>query len=108
MFVEEKEELLGTKKEAEIKNEALRKELLAKQEIEGKKLQASLNKNKTVEIKELIAQEETVKEHNITLEKKVEDERKKYDGLLDEWMDLDEQFRRKTTLFEGVKTDVIS
>lgn len=50
-----KDELLETKKIAEIKNEELRKELAAKEEIAAKRLQAKLNRDKNVEVKELIA-----------------------------------------------------
>ena len=68
----------------------MKKELKAKDEIEGKRLIAQLNKNKNVEVKELLSQDETVKSHNDELQLKLEQEQKKYDGLLDEWMDLDE------------------
>lgn len=54
-----KEELIESKKIAEVKNEELRKELAAKEEIAAKRLQAKLNRDKNVEVKELIAQEET-------------------------------------------------
>ncbi len=50
-----KEELIESKKIAEIKNEELRKELAAKEEIAAKRLQAKLNRDKNVEVKELIA-----------------------------------------------------
>jgi hypothetical protein len=47
--------LIEAKKQAEIRNEELRKELAAKEEIAAKRLQAKLNKDKNVEVKELIA-----------------------------------------------------
>jgi len=50
-----KDELLESKKMAEIKNDELKKELAAKEEIAAKRLQAKLNRDKNVEVKELIA-----------------------------------------------------
>lgn len=50
-----KDELIEQKKQAEVKNEELRKELAAKEEIAAKRLQAKLNRDKNVEVKELIA-----------------------------------------------------
>ena len=50
-----KEELMEARKLAEIKNEELRKELAAKEEIAVKRLQAKLNRDKNIEVKELIA-----------------------------------------------------
>jgi hypothetical protein len=49
---------------AEIKNDELKKELATKEEIAAKRLQAKLNRDKNVEVKELIAQEETAVQHN--------------------------------------------
>ena len=59
-----KEALMEEKKQAEQRNEELRKELQAKEEIAVKRLQAKLARDKNVEVKELIAQEETATEHN--------------------------------------------
>jgi hypothetical protein len=50
-----KEELMEARKLAEIKNEELREELAAKEEIAVKRLQAKLNRDKNIEVKELIA-----------------------------------------------------
>lgn len=52
---EKKEEMIEAKKHADVKNEELRKELSAKEEIATKRLQAKLNRDKNVEVKELIA-----------------------------------------------------
>jgi hypothetical protein len=59
-----KDELIEQKKMAEIKNDELRKELTAKEDIAAKRLQAKLNRDKNVDVKELIAQEETAIQHN--------------------------------------------
>lgn len=56
---DKKEELQEAKKQADIRNEELKKELAAKEEIAAKRLQAKLNRDKNAEVKELIAQEET-------------------------------------------------
>lgn len=47
-------------------------------------------------MKELIAQEETATQHNQELQQKLEEEKRKYEGLLDEKMEIDE--RLATTL----------
>lgn len=52
---DKKEELIEQKKAADIKNEELKKEIAAKEEIAAKRLQAKLNRDKNVEVKELIA-----------------------------------------------------
>ena len=88
---------------AEIKNEELRKELLAKEEIATKRLQAKLNRDKNVEVKELIAQEETAIQHNHELLAKLDDEKKKYEGLLDEKLEVDERLWLATRAFEETK-----
>jgi hypothetical protein len=52
---DKKEELTEDKKRADIKNEELHKELKAKEEINEKKLQAKLARDKNATWKELIA-----------------------------------------------------
>jgi len=47
-----------------------------------------------------------VKEHNVELQAKLDEEMRKHDGLLDEWMDLDEQLRLHTIDFEKKKVIV--
>lgn len=56
-----KEELNEAKRLAEIKHEELKKEAAAKEDLALKRLQAKLQRDKNVEVKELIAQEETAK-----------------------------------------------
>lgn len=98
-----KEELIESKKIAEVKNEELRKELAAKEEIAAKRLQAKLNRDKNVEVKELIAQEETAIQHNQELIGKLEEEKKKYEGLLDEKLEIDEKLLQATKDLEDTK-----
>ncbi len=98
-----KEELIEQKKMAEIKNEELRKELAAREDMAAKRLQAKLNRDKNVEVKELIAQEETATQHNQELLGKLDEEKKKYESLLDEKMDIDEKLRLATKAFEETK-----
>ena len=52
---DKKEELIEQKKAADIKNEELKKELAAKEEIAAKRLWAKLNRDKNADVKELIA-----------------------------------------------------
>lgn len=98
-----KDELLEQRKLAEIKNEELRKELVAKEDIAAKRLQAKLNRDKNVEVKELIAQEETAVQHNQELIGKLDEEKKKYEGLLDEKLEIDEHLRVATKDMEETK-----
>ena len=103
---DKKEQLIEAKKQAEIRNEELRKELAAKEEIAAKRLQAKLNKDKNVEVKELIAQEETATQHNQELQAKLEEEKKKYDGLLDEKLELDEKLDKTIKSLEFYKEKI--
>ena len=50
-----KEELLEQKKMAELKNEEIKKTLAAQEDLAAKRLQNKLNRDKNVEVKELIA-----------------------------------------------------
>jgi len=104
---DKKEELVEAKKAADVKNEDLRKELAAKEEIAAKRLQAKLNRDKNVEVKELIAQEETATQHNAELQAKLEEEKKKYETLLDEKLDIDEKLAvaQKSLDFYKAKLD---
>eukprot|EP00347_Sterkiella_histriomuscorum_P012977 403366488 len=91
MLNDKKEELIEQKKAADLKNEELKKEHAAKEEIAAKRLQAKLNRDKNADVKELIAQEETATQHNQELQVKLEEEKKKYEGLLDEKLEIDER-----------------
>lgn len=99
-----KDELLEARRAAEIKNDELKKEQAAKEDIAAKRLQAKLNRDKNVEVKELIAQEETAVQHNQELLAKLDEEKKKYEGLLDEKLDIDENLEIAKKAF-GETTD---
>ena len=58
---QKKDELTEAKRLSEIKNEELKKEALSREDMAVKRLQAKLQRDKTIEVKELIAQEETAK-----------------------------------------------
>jgi hypothetical protein len=66
-----------------------------------------LNRDKNVEVKELIAQEETATQHNAELQQKLEEEKKKYEGLLDEKLEIDEKLAntQKSLDFYKAKID---
>lgn len=104
---DKKEQLIEGKKAADIKNEELKKELAAKEEIAAKRLQAKLNRDKNVEVKELIAQEETATQHNQELQAKLEEEKKKYEGLLDEKLELDEKLDKVGKQLEFYKAKIV-
>lgn len=108
MLAEKKEELIEAKKAAEIKNEELKKEAAIKEELAQKRIQTKLNRDKNVEVKELIAQEETAVQHNQELVSKLGDEKKKYESLLDEKLEIDEKLIISTKAFEETKEKIIA
>lgn len=108
MLAEKKEELIEAKKAAEIKNEELKKEAATKEELAQKRIQTKLNRDKNVEVKELIAQEETAVQHNQELVSKLGDEKKKYESLLDEKLEIDEKLIISTKAFEETKEKIIA
>lgn len=108
MLAEKKEELIEAKKAAEIKNEELKKEAATKEELAQKRIQTKLNRDKNVEVKELIAQEETAVQHNQELVSKLGDEKKKYETLLDEKLEIDEKLIISTKAFEETKEKIIA
>lgn len=73
-LTDKKEELQEVKKQAEIRNDDLKKELDAKQQAAENRLKAKINRDKNAEVKELIAQEETAKQHNEELQQKLKEE----------------------------------
>lgn len=88
---QKKDELSEAKRLAEIKHEELKKEALSREDMAIKRLQAKLQRDKNIEVKELIAQEETAKTHNHELAIKLDDEKKKHETLLEEKLELDEK-----------------
>ena len=57
-------------------------------------------------MKELIAQEETAVQHNQELVAKHEDEKKKYETLLDEKLEIDEKLSISIKAFEETKEKI--
>jgi hypothetical protein len=106
MLASKKDELMDAKKAAEIKNEELKKEAATKEELAQKRIQTKLNRDKNVEVKELIAQEETAVQHNQELVAKLDDEKKKYETLLDEKLEIDEKLVISTKAFEETKLKI--
>ncbi len=104
---EKKDELINTKQTCEIKNEELKKELAAKEEINAKRLQAKLNRDKNADVKELIAHEETAIQHNEELALKLSEEIKKFDGLLDDKLEIEEHLHLSQKHFDEIKAKVI-
>lgn len=56
-----------------------------------------------MDVKELIAQEETAVQHNMELLTKLDEERKKRDSLLDEKLEVDERLVISTKSFVDTK-----
>mmetsp|Transcript_35258 Transcript_35258/g.34263 ORF Transcript_35258/g.34263 Transcript_35258/m.34263 type:complete len:294 (+) Transcript_35258:767-1648(+) len=105
-YNEKKDEAQEDKKIADMKNEELRKEMATKEEIAAKRLQAKLNRDKNADVKELIAQEETVMQHNVELAGQLAEEIKKFDTLQDEKLDIEEQLRLANLDYENKKKKI--
>lgn len=88
-----KEDLIGEKQDSEIKNEELRTQLKAQQDVAHKRLMAKLNRDKTQEIKELLIQQEALKEFNDNLTNKLTEEKEKFNKFSDEKITIDEKLR---------------
>jgi hypothetical protein len=76
------------KTEAEANRETKKKELKSKEEIEAKRIQNKLAKDKTPEMKDLLTKDETIKIANDDLSEKLKAEVAKFDKLLNEKQDL--------------------
>lgn len=90
-YNKKKEELLDEKKEADSKNEALKQEVKAHEEVQAKRLQSQLQRNKTQEIKNKLAEQEGLKEFTESLNHKLAEEKEKYDKLSNEKIVRDEE-----------------
>lgn len=71
-------------------------------------MQAKLSRDKNPEWKELIARQETGTQHNNELQQKLDDEKKKYDTLFDEKLELDEKKRTTEIEMEAIKAKLHS
>lgn len=88
-----KEELLSEKQDSELKNEELKQQLKAQEDVAHKRLMNRLNQHKTQEIKELLIQQESLKEFNEQLTHKLHEEKEKFDQLMDLKITKDEEKR---------------
>ena len=100
MLNTKRDDLAEEKKLADSKNEELKTQLKAKEEIENKRLQSKLNREKSAEYKELLANEEMIKASNEDIQNKLRAEKDTYDGLLADKIDLTETFERTSAEFE--------
>ena len=97
-----RDDLIEEKKMADNKNEELKTQLKAQEEIANKRLQNKLNREKSAEIKELLANEEMIKATNDDIANKFRAEKENYDQLLKDKMEIEEKLKR---LKEDFKED---
>ena len=90
-----KEDLMEEKKLADAKNEDLKTQLKAQEDIAEKRLMNRLQREKSAEVKELLANEEIAKQSNEDYATKLTTERANYDELLASKLELEEQLLRK-------------
>ncbi len=94
-----REELIEEKKLADGKNEELKTQLKAQEEIANKRLQQRLNREKSATIKELLANDEMIKAENEDMQNKFRSEKETYDNLLSDKMELEEKLKRLNVEF---------
>lgn len=100
-----KEELAEETKIAESKNSDLQSQMKAQHEIAQKRMQSKLNRNKTAEIRELIANQEMLMQYAKDLSDKLRQERENYDKLLTGKMEAEEKLAlKKKQLEEDTET----
>lgn len=107
MLMRKKEELLDLKNEAEQNRETRRKDAQAKEEMAAKRIQQRLNRDKTQQVKDLLAQEEQITQANEDLKNKLAEEKAKHEKMLSERQDKAEAFKRKTEKKKD-DTDVVA
>ena len=76
-----------------MKNEELKTQLKAQEEIAAKRLQNKLNRDKNPEINELLANEEMVISHNADIGNKLRMEKEKFDTYLGQRLEIEEKLR---------------
>ena len=89
-----RDDLVEEKKMADNKNEELKTQLKAQEEIANKRLQNKLNREKSAEIKELLANEEMIKATNDDISNKFRAEKENYDQLMTSKMEIEEKLKR--------------
>ena len=85
---QKRDDLAEEKKLADSKNEELKTQLKAQEEIANKRLQSKLNREKSAEYKELLANEEMIKASNEDIQNKLRAEKETYDNLLKDKIEL--------------------
>ena len=90
-----KDDLMAEKQLADAKNEELKTQLKAQDDIAEKRLMNKLQREKSAEVKELLANEEIAKQSNEDYATKLTTERANYDELLASKLELEEQLLRK-------------
>lgn len=104
---EARDNIQGEKTDAEMRNQDLKDQVRAQEEIANKRLQNKLNRDKNPEIKELLAQEELINAHNEDIYNKLREEKEKFDKLQNENMEIGEQLALKKAQF-AEDTDVVA
>lgn len=94
MLTQKRDDLSEEKKLADGKNEELKTQLRAQEEVANKRLQNKLNREKSAEIKELLANEEMIKAANEDIMNKLRAEKETYDNILTDKMKLHETLER--------------
>lgn len=95
-----RDDLIEEKKMADNKNEELKTQLKAQEEIANKRLQNKLNREKSAEIKELLANEEMIKATNDDISNKFRAEKENYDQLMTSKMEIEEKLTRLNADFQ--------
>ena len=103
---DKRDELTGEQMEAQSKNEELKNQLKVQEETAAKRLQLKLNRDKSAEVKDLIANEEMIKAHNDEISTKLRQQKEDYDKLLSGKMEAEEVLKLKKEQLEEDTTTV--
>lgn len=102
---DKRDELSVEQTEAQSKNEELKNQLKVQEETAAKRLMLKLNRDKSAEVKDLIANEEMIKAHNDEIGQKLQQQKTDYDSLLSGKMEGEEKLRlEKLRLEEDTAT----
>jgi len=102
---DKRDELTAEQMESQSKNEELKNQLKVQEETAAKRLQLKLNRDKSAEVKDLIANEEMIKAHNDELSTKLRQVKEDYDKLLSGKMEAEEVLKlKKEQLAEDTTT----
>jgi len=103
MLNQKRDILQEERKEADLRNEELKKDLEAKEQLDNKKLEARLNRDKHADVKERIAKQEQSAADIEEFTAKVEEEKRKFDELKKDRLDLEEKLKLTTSSLEEHK-----